>query len=262
MILSPTRTAKHILLITALLLLINACSAHNSQHSETVYIDSDNPMLDIQTTLEKAKVNNKLLLVVMGAQWCHDSRGLANNFAKEGLAEVLSANYEVVFVDVGYYKDLRAISQRFNQAHYFSTPTVMIVNSQTEQLINAKDMHIWGAADSISLAKYIEYFEAYANNSKIVFVPLPESHESAIIAFEQQNAQRLNDAYKILVPSMKKEDKTGEANKLFFKQWDEVKRYRMSLQKDIQSIREQAIAAPGQQIVFPTYEPFSWENAD
>lgn len=256
------RTAKYFVAIIALLLLTNACSTHTSPYGESVYISSDKPMLDIQSTLEKAKENNKLLLVVMGAQWCHDSRGLANKFTKDGLADVLSVNYEVVYVDVGYYKDLRAISQRFGQAHYFATPTVMIINSQTEQLINAKDMHIWGSADSISLPKYIEYFEAYANNPSIVYVPLPENHESAIIAFEQLNAQRLNDAYNVLIPNMKKEDKTGEANQLFFKQWDEVKRYRMSLQKDLQSIRQQAIDKPEQQIVFPTYEAFSWENED
>ena len=254
------RNTTYYVAILALLLLTNACSTHTSPHGESVYISSDDPMLDIQITLDKAKANNKLLLVVMGAQWCHDSRGLANNFAKEGLAEVLASNYEVVYVDVGYYKDLRAISQRFDQAHYFATPTVMIIDPQTEHLLNAKDMHIWGSADSISLPKYIEYFNAYSTNPNTIFIPLPESHESAIIAFEQGNAQRLHDAYNILVPNMQKEDKTGEANKLFFKQWDEVKRYRMNLQKDIQSIRQQAIDKPGQQILFPQYEAFSWEN--
>lgn len=256
------RTAKYLVAVIAMLLLTTACSTHTSHYGESVYVSSDNPMLDIQSTLDNAKANNKLLLVVMGAQWCHDSRGLANNFAKEGLSELLADNYEVVFVDVGYYKDLRTISQRFNQAHYFATPTVMIIDAQTERLINAKDMHIWGSADSISLSKYIEYFETYANNPSNTFVPLPENHALAIIAFEQQNAQRLSDAYNILVPNMKKEDKTGEENELFFKQWGEVRSYRMSLQKDIQSIRQQAIDAPQQQIVFPSYEAFSWESDD
>jgi thiol-disulfide isomerase/thioredoxin len=254
------RTIKFFMVFIAILMLTNACSSGGSHSGESVYVSSENPMLDVQTGLEKAKANEKLLLVVMGAQWCHDSRGLAEKFYDNELAGLLSDNYEVVFVDVGYYKDLRDISQRFSQAHYYATPTVMIINAQTERLINAKDMHIWGSADSIPLSKYVDYFEAYANNSSAVFVPLPQSHESAIIAFEQQNAQRLSDAYTILVPAMKIERKTGEANDLFIKQWREVRKYRTSLQKDIQSIRQQAIESPSQAIVFPSYAPFSWET--
>lgn len=249
-----------LMVLIAILMLTKACSWDNSHSGESVYISSENPMLDLQNGLEKAKANEKLLLVVMGAQWCHDSRGLAEKFDDNELAHLLSDNYEIVFVDVGYYKDLRDISQRFSQAHYYATPTVMIINAQTERLINAKDMHIWGSADSIPLSKYVDYFEAYANNPSAVFVPLPQSHQSAIIAFEQKNAQRLSDAYAILVPAMKIEDKTGEANDLFMKQWREVKKYRTSLQKDIQSIRQQAIESPSRPIIFPSYAPFSWEN--
>lgn len=219
-------------------------------------------MLDVQNALEKAKASEKHLLIVMGAQWCHDSRGLVDKFEDEELANLLSENYELIFVDVGYYKDLRDISQRFSQAHYFATPTVMIIDAQNERLINAKDMHIWGSADSMPLSKYLDYFEAYANNHSAVFVPLPESHQSAIIAFEQQNAQRLTDAYNMLVPNMKIEDQSGEANDIFITQWREVRTYRTSLQKDIQSIRQQAIESPNLPIVFPMYEPFSWEVAD
>ena len=54
-----------------------------SDDSETVYVSSDHPMDDVQKALVKAKSSNKLLLIVMGAQWCHDSRGLAKNFENE-----------------------------------------------------------------------------------------------------------------------------------------------------------------------------------
>lgn len=231
-----------------------------SDDSETVYVSSDHPMDDVQKALVKAKSSNKLLLIVMGAQWCHDSRGLAKNFENEELANLLQENYELIYVDVGYYKDLRSISQRFDQAHYFATPTVMIINAQNERLINAKDMHIWGSADSIPLAKYLRYFTDYANNPSPTLESLPDNKKTLISVFEQLNAERLSKAYRVLTPFMEIEDRTEKENDLFYDYWNEVKEFRISLQKDIQFIREQAINSPDEPILFPTYPSFSWES--
>ncbi|MFT4769862.1 MAG: hypothetical protein ACI8RN_003016 [Glaciecola sp.] len=229
--------------------------------AESVYVASADPMLDVQQALDRAKISEKLLLVVMGAQWCHDSRGLVDKFSDPKVAGVLADNYETVFVDVGYFKDLREISRRFDQAHYFATPTVMIVNADSEQLINAKDMHIWGSADSVPTEQYLEYFSIYANNPSPQFVLLAEAQASVISAFEQDSAERLNDAYGVLAPGMQAEDKTGKAGKEFLKQWREVRRYRTSLQQDILTLRQQAQEAPDEELLLPQYPVFSWEEA-
>ncbi|WP_439105875.1 thioredoxin family protein [Congregibacter sp.] len=226
----------------------------------SAYVDSDDPMEDVQRGLERAKLSGKLLLVVMGAQWCHDSRGLVEKFADPRVAAVLAANYETVFVDVGYFKDLRALSQRFAQAHYFATPTVMIINADSERLINSADMHIWGSADSVDLEKYVEYFELYAANPTPQFVPLPDAQASVISAFEQQNGQRLQGAYEHLVPGMQAEDRSGTAGKEFLKEWREVWRYRSTLQQDIFSLRQKAREKPHEDLAIPRYPAFSWED--
>jgi len=66
----------------------------------SVYVPSDNPMHDVQNALDKAKADNKLLLIVMGAQWCHDSTGLVDKFADPELAEVLAASYELSLIHI------------------------------------------------------------------------------------------------------------------------------------------------------------------
>lgn len=240
-----------------------ALSAHAKEPlnpNPSVYIDSKNPMLDVQIALDAAKSADKLLLIVMGAQWCHDSRGFAAKSKDPDVAKVLADSYETVFVDVGYFKDLRAVSQRFDQAHYFATPTVMIIDPGTERLLNAGDMHIWGSADQLPTSTYLDYFTAYADNPAPQFVPLPDMHTTAISAFEEQNAQRLTNAYSVLAPGLKAEDSSGEAGDEFMQQWREVRRYRTTLQKDIQSIRKQAIESPDKSLIFPSYDDFSWED--
>ncbi|WOJ94841.1 thioredoxin family protein [Congregibacter variabilis] len=248
-----------------LLCLVAATMAYATETAElsnpSAYVDSPDPMLDVQRALDRAKSSGKLLLLVMGAQWCHDSTGLVEKFAAPEVASVLANHYETVFVDVGYFKDLRQITRRFDQPHYFATPTVMIVNANTERLINAKDMHIWGSADSVPTQQYLDYFSVYANNPSPQYVPLPDSQASVVSAFEQQNSQRLQEAYEVLVPGMKLEDRTGKAAKEFLKQWGEVRQYRTSLQQDIFRLRRQVQEAPDESLTLPQYEAFSWEQS-
>lgn len=255
------RYALRFLCLLGLGLAVPAIASEPSPAKVSAYVHSDNPMLDVQAALEKAKIDDKLLLVVMGAQWCHDSRGLVDKFADSRLQKILADSYELVFVDVAYYNDLREITQRFGQPHYFATPTVMIVNADTERLLNAKDMHIWGSADSVPIETYLDYFATYAANPVPQFLPLPPALASVVNAFEQQNAQRLNDAYQVLVPGMQAEDRTGKASKAFLDQWREVRRYRTTLQQDIQKLRQQAQLTPDQELVIPQYPAFSWEDA-
>jgi hypothetical protein len=236
------------------------CATHNSKSIPAAYMPSENPMQDVQTALETAKLENKLLLVVLGAQWCHDSTGLVEKFQDTNLAALLTQNYHTLFVDVGYLNDLSHITQRFNQAHYYATPTVMIINPATEHLINTADMHIWGAAASIPLTEYIAYFDRYANSPKTTYQALPIKHVEAIAAFEKRNAERLTDAYKILSPHLSSKDSSQEAKALFRSQWQEVRHYRTRLQKDIQSVRSRSINNSDETLVLPSYPPFSWQT--
>ena len=258
---SPLKNyTKTVTLIIAMCWVLTACSTSRNQAGESVYQPSVDPMQDVQLGLNTAKAQNKLLLVVMGAQWCHDSRTFAENLKHQRLSKILSKQYHIVFIDVAYYNDLRAITQRFEQAHYYATPTIMIIDPQTERLVNASDMHIWGAADSIALADYIAYFEGYANNPLPAYYPIPAKHAASIMAFEQEHSARLMQAYNFLVPGMKAEDKTGEANEAFYQHWGEVRQYRASLQKDIQVLRTQAIEQANLPLTLPTYPAFSWEE--
>ena len=258
----------HYWLIVATVILLSACASEHHKSSPMVYVESANPMQDVQNGLNKALSNNKRLLLVMGAQWCHDSRGLASNFATPEMLAITNAHYEVVYVDVGYFKDLRAITERFSQPHYFATPTVMIIDPKTETLLNASDMSIWGSADSLALSEYLAYFSRYsAKNSPADIVQQTINNEQKMTrearnqlqAFSKFQAQRLTRAYAVLVPNMIKEDETQQANQVFFDQWGEVRKFRMALQKDLQALRERARTEPLSQLELPTYPPFSWE---
>lgn len=243
---------------------LSGCASGPSKENDSVYISSESPMQDVQNALNRAKLNDKLLLIVMGAQWCHDSRGLVDNFQRPQLNRILEQSYELIYLDVGYYKDLRTISNRFGQAHYFATPTVMIIDPASEQLINTDDMAMWGNADSIPFATYLEYFGKYTDTNIKALAQrhsgISTEHILAILDFESRNAERLQYAYGMLVPDMIEEDLTGKYSDTFIARWNEVRAYRMKLQADIQTLYKQAKTKPSTALVFPSYPPFSWEN--
>lgn len=244
--------------------ILSACSSSHSQYQNTVFVESANPMQDLEFAISRAKAADKRLLLVMGAQWCHDSRGLAENFSKPQLAETIAEHYEVLYINVGYYKDLREITQRFGQANYFATPTVYVIDPQTEQLLNTSDYSIWGSADSLSFDTYTEYFERYANADTNSLLAKRDNMSASNILliedFKYTQSERLQYAYGILVPDMLREDLKGESSETFFRRWEEVKQFRGSLQKDIDSLYEQAQNAPNVTVVIPTYPIFSWED--
>ena len=69
---------------------------------EYVFAPAANMSENIEQTLATAKAQNKQALLVLGAQWCHDSKGLAQKFSTPEMQKILTENYQTLFIDVGY----------------------------------------------------------------------------------------------------------------------------------------------------------------
>src|SRR5210317_356036 len=100
-----------------------------------------NAMKDIALAKKAAISNNKLMLVIMGANWCHDSRALASRLHTQPLDAVIEERYETVFVDVGYLDKGRDVITSFGIPAYYATPTVLVVEPSSGQVINDKNRH-------------------------------------------------------------------------------------------------------------------------
>lgn len=232
--------------------------------SPEVYVDNIDPIRAVEEGISKALNENKRLAIVLGAQWCHDSRGFAATLIKPEMQKLIDESYEVIYLNVGYYRDLRAVTKRFGQAIYYATPTVMIVDPATETLLNGTDMHIWGNADSLPFSAYVDNFTKYSKQDALDIAlkqkdMMDEQTKKRIDDFESFQAQRLYEAYQILVPGMIKEDTTKQPNDEFIAKWIEVRNFRMNLQTDIQALREKALSNPNSDIELPVYQPFSWQ---
>ena len=142
------------LLLTGCATLINADSAAAPTHDypeATAYIVSDDAMGDVDAALERASESGKRVMLVMGANWCHDSRALAGWLESERFAGLIGREYELVYVNIGMPQrgdgHNLGIARRFGLADLPGTPNLLVLTADGE-LVNAETATTWRNAAS------------------------------------------------------------------------------------------------------------------
>ena len=247
--------------ITILCISSMACAAeeHADDHDQVLperlqYIPHDNDQERLDKVLADAAANDKLALIVLGANWCHDSRGFARKLADEDVISLVDKRFELLFIDVGNYGDFTYITQQFNYPAYFGTPTVLVVDPAERKLLNEHNLSKWNVADSVEKSEYISYFSSIGKDDD-TFERQPKAFtDEALLSFEQEQTERLLQAYSKLSPLMQQQkDGVLEDKEAFFALWGEVRDYRFQLQQDIFDLRHNGKAE------LPSYPAFSWE---
>jgi len=233
-----------------------------------LYQPSVDALSDVQRALSRADHNDRLALVVLGANWCHDSRALASRLHRSPLAEVIQQHYELVFVDVGFYEKGREVTQQFGVAHFYATPTVLIIDPSDGQLVNDEDRHIWSNAFNIDMSSSVRYFEKWAMNDSVADPVVASAQLRQLYAeidqFERQQAERVAAGYAVVGP-MLEAYKAGNAPEEFDASWDELRDFRVAIPKDIRELRDEAQRRVSEgdkdiQLLFPEYPLLSWES--
>ena len=240
------------------LMLLMGCQS-TTHHGEVLpqytFIAHDNDMERVASAQSTAQANGKLLLVVMGAQWCHDSRGLAAKFSTNQMQTILSDRFETVFIDVGYFDDLHYLPQKYAYPAYFGTPTVMVINPETSQLLNEVNLSKWQSADSVPMDDYLAFFSSIGSQ------PVAPLHSSAEIdQFTEKNVAKMKQGFDHLRPiwAAVREgsvDKSDELQAVATEVWQ----FRTQLQKDIVAMKLKLAEDPAAKLNLPDYALFSWQ---
>lgn len=135
--------------------------AGESGHPEARPFDrARNANVDLDRALDKAKKSGNNVLLVMGANWCHDSRALSGWLASPRFKRLVADQYELVFVDVGNKDRNIDIAQNFGMERIKGTPTVLVVSPEAEHL-NPKTAPTWRNAASRSEDEIFSYFAKF-----------------------------------------------------------------------------------------------------
>ncbi len=127
------------------------------------FAERDSAMADVDAALVRAAESGKRVIVVMGANWCHDSRGLAGWFATPRFSEMLNVKYETVYVDVGTPQSGEGrnidVAQRFGIESQENTPMVLVLSADGKLLNSEEDAKSWRNAASRSEDAIFTYFD-------------------------------------------------------------------------------------------------------
>jgi hypothetical protein len=131
-----------------------------------VYTQDRDASADVDAALARAAVSGKAMIVIMGANWCHDSTALAKWFAAPRFAAMMGARFELVYVDAGTPQSgdgrNHNIIKRFGGKKQKNTPYVMIV-SGAGKLLNRDDARSWRNAESRSEEEIYQYFAGFTS---------------------------------------------------------------------------------------------------
>ena len=107
-----------------------AAPAHPEAKSFAVTPDA---MADVDAALARASASGKRVLLVMGANWCHDSRALAGWLETPRFAALVAERYELVFVNVGLPQTgdghNLGIAHRFGLEDIPGTPALLVLTA-------------------------------------------------------------------------------------------------------------------------------------
>jgi hypothetical protein len=228
------------------------------------YLPSDDPQADVQRALAQAKAENKLAMIVLGAEWCHDSVGFGSKLSQPTMQAILKSSYVSVFVDVGYLEDMRVITQPLGYPINFGTPTVLVIDPESGQLLNYDSVSTWQSAFSVPLEDYEQAFTELAqqagqtsSTAAVDFTASPALRE-----FQDAQVERLLQGYRELGPLLAAYDtKDLESPDEFETLWVEVRDFRAQLQKDLLALRQQEMSPEpaAESLPLPDYPAFSWE---
>ncbi|MBT8427192.1 MAG: thioredoxin family protein [Erythrobacter sp.] len=139
-------------------LLLGACAstpeAPVAHHPEArSFAVSDDAAAEVDAALERAMSSSKHVMLVMGANWCHDSRALAGWLETPRFERLVEAEYELVFVNIGMPQTGDGhnldIAARFGLEELPGTPNLLVL-TPFGTLVNGDTATTWRNAASRS----------------------------------------------------------------------------------------------------------------
>ena len=138
-------------------------SLHAALPDAKPYHPGADARVEVAAARAEAAVNDTRLLLVMGANWCHDSRALAGWLETPRFRQLVDENFALVFVDVGHPQSGEGrnldIAAQFGLEDITGTPSLLVVTPEGT-LVNPDTARSWrNAASRSEEAIYAELLE-------------------------------------------------------------------------------------------------------
>lgn len=217
----------------------------------------------LRAAREQAREEGRLLMVVLGADWCHDSRAFIDYLDDPAFAVLIDERYRVERVNVGFYEHIRGVISAWDLPVIYGTPTVIVEEPNSGVVLNRATLPYWRNADALGIEAAVRYFDAFTPGPPPASAaPSPglAAALAAIDTFERAQAERIYLAYAAL-GNMLGELGDERPGPDFNEKWDNLAAMRGAITGDLAALRDtaRALDAAGERDIaldFPTYELF------
>ena len=143
---------------------------HTAIHSieASPYDESANANQLLAQAMANAEANNQSVLLVMGANWCHDSRSLAGQLTSPRFSSLIDQHFELLFIDIGTPQKGEgrnlAIAERFGVTDILGTPNVLVISADGKLRNSADDARRWRNAASLEPDEIYSYLNFWGQS--------------------------------------------------------------------------------------------------
>jgi thiol:disulfide interchange protein len=141
-----------------------ACSQPEVEPPTLPYDEKADARADLGDALDRARAENKRVLVIFGANWCPDCRSLAAKMAKGSLSQHVAERYVVTKVDVGRFDKNLDLAQELGNPIRKGIPAVAVITSDG-RLLKATLGGELSSAKAMGDRKVLEVFESLGSGS-------------------------------------------------------------------------------------------------
>ncbi|WP_373476824.1 thioredoxin family protein [Sphingorhabdus sp.] len=143
----------------------SAITERNANPETLAFFAERNAQADVDRALADAQKSGTTVLVILGANWCHDSVGLAGWLDTPRFMDMMRDRFSIVYVDVGTPQIGKGrnldIARRFGIKKVKNTPLVMAISADGILLNSKKDAIGWRNAASRNEEDIYRYFATF-----------------------------------------------------------------------------------------------------
>lgn len=104
-----------------------------------IYNEKADARVEIKAALATAAATHKRVILVFGANWCYDCHALDKTLHDGDVASVLTANYEVVHVDIGKGEKNQDLMQKYEVPLKRGIPGLAVLDPDGKLIYSQKN---------------------------------------------------------------------------------------------------------------------------
>ena len=156
---------KKLILILSIVFVANVTFAQKTQEQQTkpkVYVPMANAKQQLDSVINKAKIENKHVFVQVGGNWCKWCIELHKFMNKDfQIDSIMKADYVVYYLNYSKEDRNEELMKKFEFPQRFGFPVILILNAEGKKLHTQQTDYFEGKEEAYSKEKVFDFLKSW-----------------------------------------------------------------------------------------------------